>query len=93
MSYRKKLIESIKELHNIRVGIFTQIINLSMSQELNDIDKSFDIGEVFHFDIKHFEDSKDINVTELVRLFKNIDETVNTLLNINSISHEELVLE
>ena len=93
MRYRNQLIQTIKELIKIREEIFSQILNLSMSGELIDYDKVFDIGEVYDFDIKHFEDSKDFNVVELLKAFKKIDKTISTLININVISDEELNLE
>ena len=93
MSYRQQLIESINGLQNIREEIFSQILNLSMSGELNDVDKVFDIDEAYNFDIKHFEDSKDVNVIELLKVFTTIDKTIGTMININLISDEELNLE
>ncbi len=93
MSYRQQLIESINELQNIREEIFSQILNLSMSGEMNDVDKVFDIGEVYDFDIKYFEDSKDVNVIELLKAFKKIEKTIGTLINLNVISDEELGFE
>jgi hypothetical protein len=93
MRYRYQLIQTIQELQNIKGEIFSQILNLSMSGELNDFDKVFDIGEVYDFDIKHFEDSKDFNVVELLKAYKKIDKTISTLININVILDEELNLE
>lgn len=93
MRYRNQLIQTIQELQNIKGDIFSQILNLSMSGELNDFDKVFDIGEVFDFDIKHFEDSKDFNVVELLKASKKIDKTISTLININVILDEELNLD
>lgn len=93
MIYRQQLIESINELQNIREEIFSQILNLSMSGEMNDVDKVFDIGEVYDFDIKYFEDSKDVNVIELLKAFKKIEKTIGTLINLNVISDEELGFE
>jgi hypothetical protein len=90
MSYRKQLIESVNELQNIREEIFSQILNLSMLREMNDVDKAFDVGEVYDFDIKHFEDSKDVNVIELLKAFKSIEKAIGTLINLNVISDEEL---
>ena len=93
MRYRYQLIQTIQELQNIKGEIFSQILNLSMSGELNDFDKVFDIGEVYDFDIKHFEDSKDFNVVEYIKAYKKSDKTISTLININVILDEELNLE
>lgn len=93
MRYRHQLIQTIQQLINIREEVFSQILNLSMSGEMTDVDKVFDIGEVYDFDIKHFEDSKDVNVIELLKAFKTVDKTIGTLININVISDEELYLE
>lgn len=93
MRYRNQLIQTIQVLQNVKGDIFSQILNLSMSGELNDFDKVFDIGEVYDFDIKHFEDSKDFNVVELLKAYKKIDKTISTLININVILDEELNLE
>lgn len=89
---KTKILETIENLVEARDIIFTQIVNLSMSGEMNHIDSAFDVGESYRFTLSHFEDVEDINVQKLVSLCKKLEETVFTLMNLNGINENEINL-
>lgn len=82
-----KIIENIVEARDI---IFTQIVNLAMSGEMNDFENAFDIGETYSFTLSHFEDIEDINVQKLISLCKNAEKTIFSLMNLNGINENEI---
>lgn len=89
-SHREKIVEVIRNLIETRDIIFTQIINLAMDGEMNHLKDAFDVGDVYSFSLKHFEDVEDINVKKLVKLCKNVEETIFTIMDLNGISENEV---
>lgn len=89
-SQRKKILEVIQNLIEAREIIFTQIVNLSMSGELKHLENAFDVGDEYDFKLKHFEIIEDTNVQKLVKLCKNTEETIFTILDLNGISENEV---
>lgn len=89
-SNREQIIDSIKNLIEIREIIFEQIVNIAMSSAYKDLDTVFEVGDQYNFSIKQFEDLKDVNVQKFVKYFKRTDELIASLLNINAIQEEEL---
>ena len=81
-------------MHQISYGskrtIFSKIINIEMTGDLKDINEVFSIGEVFQFEIAHIETSQDSNVQKLTSLYKQLDQTIDTIMNLNAISQEDI---
>ena len=88
--YRKFLIEAVNGLIEAQGLIFTNAINLAMSNEMKEYDELFEIGDDYVFDIKLFEESKDANLQHLISLVKSIDSVCDSIININVITDEEL---
>lgn len=59
-----------------------------MQGELKEWNQSVPIGEVHQFDFELFKNSDDTNIQLLVKLMETVDETFETLKNINSINVE-----
>ena len=89
-SHKIQLIETLENISDARNIIFTQIVNLSMSGELKDIENAFDIGDKYNFNLKQFENTKDINVRKLVTLCKKIEETFFTIMDLNGINENDV---
>ena len=89
-NHREKILEVIQNLIEAREIIFTQIVNLAMSGELKHLENAFDVGDEYDFKLKHFETVEDINVQKLVRLCKNTEETIFTIMDLNGISENEV---
>lgn len=92
-NYRENLKEALKNLITVNKSIFDSLIPISMQGELKDFNDSVPIGEIHQFDFELFKNSDDTNVQLLVKLIENVEETFETIKNINSISldDEEIV--
>lgn len=87
---REKMLEVLENLIEAREIIFTQIVNLAMSGELKHIENAFDVGDKYDFKLKHFESIDDINVQKLIKLCKNMEETIFAIMDLNGISENEV---
>ena len=88
--YREQIIESINELWEARVKVFGCLVSLAMTNQLKEIDDTFEIGDVFEFQYAHFEDLEDENIQNMLALCKSMDDTISHLMNINGIQNDEV---
>lgn len=88
-NYRLQLIATVNNLIEIEASIFTNLVNVAMSNELKDIDDVFEIGDEYGFTLEHFEKSNDQNVVKLVSLIKQLRQTVESIMNINNITESD----
>lgn len=89
-SYREFLIKTILFLDEASGNLFAQLLNLASHNEFPLLRENFESGEIFSFNIKMFEDSKDENVLKLVDLYKKIEKQRKSLIETNKISEQEL---
>lgn len=89
-TYREQVIDSINSLIDARQTIFNQIVDFALSNEFNDINDAFDVGDTYSFSLIHFEDAKDINLVKLIEICESIEQTTFTLMNLNKIDEGEL---
>lgn len=89
-SHKIQIIETLENLSEARNIVFTQIVNLSLTGELKEIENTFDIGDKYSFNLKQFENTKDINVKKLVKLCKKIEETFFTIMDLNGINENDV---
>ena len=92
-TYRDYLIETLDYLINMRLSIFALALNLSMKNDLKEVNDVFDIGDTYTFELNHLDKGSDDNVQKVVDLIKNIQITVDSLININVIEEDELTNE
>ena len=88
--YRKRLIEAYKTLITIRSDLFTSTLNIAMAGELIEINEAFDEGDIYEFEIEHFKNTNDINLTMLVDFYEQFEELMNSIANINALKDSEL---
>jgi hypothetical protein len=88
--YKENLIETINTLVQCESMIFSSAVNLLMNGELKEIDKVFEVGEIYEFNINHFETSTDINIQYLTKVLKSVKNTIESLQNINAINDDEV---
>lgn len=88
--YRNHLIETNNSLDKAEHKTFTGLLNLADNGEYRHILEAFDVGDVYEFNIRHFEKSNDQNLQRLVYLYKEIAKIKNQLVNLNSIKGVEL---
>lgn len=89
---RVLVIDVINSLITTRNQIFDQLVNIGFQTEFIDLKDTFQNGDVYTFELAHFEDSKDINLQKLVELCKSIEGTIYSMMNINGIDEDEVNL-
>ena len=88
--YRDKILLSYLALEKAHHLLTDRIINVGMLGEFTEVNSVFREGDTFRFDLEMFRGSKDQNLQLLFELFEKLEETMNSLVNINGISAEEL---
>jgi hypothetical protein len=85
-NYKENLKETLKNLIKINQSIYSSLIDISVQGELKEWNNSVPIGETHQFDFQIFKNSDDTNIQLLVKLMESVDETYESIKNINSIS-------
>ncbi len=88
-NYRENLKEALKNLIRVNESIYGSIIDVSMQGELKDFNDAVPIGEVHQLDFELFKNSDDTNIQLLIKLMETVDETFESIKNINSIKLDE----
>lgn len=92
MTSKQIIIEIINNLIDVRNKIFDQIVSLGMETEFSDEVGGFKEGEIYHLELKHFEDSKNTSLHKLVELCRGTEGTIFSLMNLNGINENEVKL-
>ena len=87
--YRESLKDAFKNLFEVNGMIFDSLIPIAMTGEIKEWSKSVPIGETHHFDFELFKNCEDTNIQLLVKLIEKVDETYQTIKNVNAIEMEE----
>lgn len=90
--YKEQIIDAVNELIKAREIIFSQIVSLAMSNELVDIEATFNQGDTYSFSLEQFENVKDVNVQAIVQLCKTLESEVFRLMDLNGITDNEVDL-
>ncbi|MBS1666469.1 MAG: hypothetical protein JST58_03750 [Bacteroidetes bacterium] len=88
-NYRENLKEALKNLIRVNESIYGSIIDVSMQGDLKEFNDAVPIGEVHQLDYELFKNSDDTNVQLLIKLIETVDETFESIKNINSIKLDE----
>jgi hypothetical protein len=88
--YRDKSILTYRALQDTHEALMERIINVGMTGKYAEVNEVFQPGDTFKFDVEMFRDSKDQNLQLLFILFDTLEETMNSLANINGITEDEL---
>jgi len=88
-NYKENLKEALKNLIKVNESIFGSLIDITMQGDLKEWNNSVPIGEIHQFDFELFKNSGDTNIQLLVKLMENVDETFESIKNINSIKLDE----
>lgn len=88
-SYRDSLYKTTQILGEMGEQLFTNIINLAMSGEMNDFNNEFEIGEVVHYNDADFRDLSDQNIKLIYEVLDVIARVHGSIVNINDLSDEE----
>lgn len=82
-NYQVKLKSTFVHLNKFQVQLLESIINLSMTGDNKDINDIFQPGDIYNFQIDHFRNSKDVNINELVNLYDELENHIDTIVNLN----------
>lgn len=91
-TYKEQIIDTINELWEARIKVFGLLVSMAMSNDYKEINDAFEIGDIVNFEYAHFEGITDTNIRALISLSKQMDQTIETLMNINGIQKEEVNL-
>lgn len=89
-SYREFLIKTVLFLEEASGNLFAQILNLASHNEFPMLRENFESGEIFNFNIRMFENTRDVNVLKLIELYTKIENERLNIIEINKITEEEL---
>ncbi|QDH77949.1 hypothetical protein FKX85_02410 [Echinicola soli] len=87
-TYKDALKESCSTIEEARDLVFTALINVAMTGEYKDIDELFEEGDVVRFSTAHFLNSEDNNIQMLLALVGQLEQTHDSLLNLNGLDHD-----
>jgi hypothetical protein len=88
--YREKILMAYKYLLEVHEELLTRTINVGMTGEMTDINKTFIVGDTYDFDVEQFRGTTDINLNKLIDFYDELVNLMNSLSNINGITEEEL---
>ena len=88
-NYKDNLKSALKNLIAVNESIFNSLIDISMQGDLKEWNNNVPIGETHQFDFELFKNSDDTNIQMLVKLIETVDETFESIKNINSITFDE----
>jgi hypothetical protein len=89
-AYREKIILSYRVLLKTHEKLQNRIINVGMTGEFAEVNTVFEPGDTYKFDLDQFRGTNDINLNTLLAFFDELENTMNSLANINGITEEEL---
>lgn len=89
-AYREKIILSYRVQLKTHEKLQDRIINVGMTGEFADVNTVFQPGDTYKFDLDQFRETNDINHNTLLVFFDELENTMNSLANINGITEEEL---
>ena len=84
-NYKEALKDSLRNLIQVNTSIFDSLVPIALTGELKEWSNMVSIGETYKFDFEMFKNCDDVNIQLLVKLILKIDETFETLKNINCI--------
>jgi hypothetical protein len=84
-NYKENLKEALLNLIRVNESLFNSIIDISMQGDLKDWNDSVPIGETHQFSFELFKNSDDINIQLLIKVIEKVDETFESIKNINCI--------
>ena len=87
--YKECLKDALENLKTANGNIYNCMIQVLMQGEMKEWNDQVPIGEVHSFDYELFKNSTDTNIQLLVKVIETVDDTYNSIKNINGIEMEE----
>lgn len=87
--YRDALMEATALLVQVERWLFTAMINTGMTGVYRELHQAFEPGDVYEFELAHFEDTGDANLDLLVDVLKQTAAARISLINLNTLPEPE----
>ncbi len=89
-TYKEKIILTYRHLIEVHEELLTRIINVGMAGDYAEVNEVFEEGDNFKFDLEMFRETKDQNLQKLISFFDDLEDLMNSLVNINGIKDEDI---
>ena len=83
--YKESLLQATTALVNIREQLFNAVFQVAITGEMKEWSDTIAVGEQVTFSKEMFEGCGDANVQLLTHLLNNVEQTCDSLLNLNNI--------
>ena len=87
--YKDEIKEVVKNLVSLREDAFGLGLNFAMRGELKEINDVFELNEIYAFSLEHLDNSSDVNLQLLVDLIKMIQQTAESIANLNKVNLDD----
>lgn len=88
-NYKESLQQAAAGLLNIREQLFDIVFQVAITGELKEWADGIDDGEAFPFSKEMFEGCEDANVLLLTKLLSGVEQTHDSLMNLNNLNLED----
>jgi hypothetical protein len=89
LDYRNTLIEAAELLSETEQRLFTAMVNIGMYGVYKEVHEAFCVGDIYRFELEHFEDTGDANLTTLIKLIEQVTLTRSQLINLNVLAETD----
>lgn len=87
--YRNLLEEAVSKLEELKISVFTSIINLGMVGVYPEIHACMDEGDAYDFEPAMFSETGDVNLDILLTALEALSDAKESLMNLNGITPDE----
>ena len=87
---RKHIIDTVNALTDADELLFGAGLNVEMSGDMQEVSETFDVGDVFTFDLSLLQSSKDETVQKIANLLVQMSDLKEHLITIHALTEEEI---
>jgi len=85
--YKRLLQEFVDDLYSFRKGVNDKLFLTAMAGELSDLSRKLKIGDTLQLKNADYEAMNDQNIQKMYAFRKQIEETIDSLSNLNNLEH------
>lgn len=87
---RRHIIDTVNALTDSEELLFGAGLNVEMSGDMLEVSKTFDVGDVFTFDLSLLQSSKNETVQKVANLLVQMADLRESLINVHLLTEDEL---
>lgn len=87
---RKHIIDTVNALTDADELLFGAGLNVEMSGDMQEVSDTFDVGDVFTFDLSLLQSSEDETVQKIANLLVQMSDLKEHLITIHALTEEEI---